>query len=50
MLWDQFESAYADWVSLGRPRREAFGLTVTTEGDHTLWHRSPDGRMWPVVA
>ena len=50
MLWDQFESAYADWVSLGRPRRETFGLTVTAEGDHTLWHRSPDGRTWPVVA
>jgi protein-L-isoaspartate(D-aspartate) O-methyltransferase len=45
-LWDLLEDAYQDWAQLGHPRREEFGLTVTTCGDHVLWHRAPNGRAW----
>lgn len=45
-LWDQLERAYDEWTALGRPPREAFGLTVTPRGDHLVWHGSPDGQTW----
>jgi protein-L-isoaspartate(D-aspartate) O-methyltransferase len=47
-LWDLLENAYQDWAQLGRPRREEFGLTVTSCGDHVLWHQSPNRRAWPL--
>lgn len=47
-LWDALESAYAKWVSLGRPPRQEFGLTVTASGEHLVWHGAPDGRTWTL--
>lgn len=38
-LWDRIEAAYKMWVLLGKPKREAFGLSVSTTGRHTLWHK-----------
>jgi methyltransferase of ATP-grasp peptide maturase system len=47
-LWALLENAHAEWVTLGRPLREAFGLTVGPEG-HALWLESPDsGHVWDL--
>ncbi|MFF5265470.1 methyltransferase domain-containing protein [Actinomadura viridis] len=40
-LWDAAEDAYLRWLSWGRPGRDRFGLTVTSEGEH-LWLDRPD--------
>jgi hypothetical protein len=48
VLWDELEAAYADWVSLGRPPRQDFGLTVTRGGDHLVWHETPGGPAWKL--
>jgi methyltransferase of ATP-grasp peptide maturase system len=39
-LWDQVERLYREWCALGRPSRERFGLTATTEFQ-SLWLDSP---------
>ncbi|WP_233510122.1 methyltransferase domain-containing protein [Actinomadura craniellae] len=39
-LWDETEAAYLRWVSWGRPDRDRFGLTVTSEGQR-VWLDSP---------
>jgi methyltransferase of ATP-grasp peptide maturase system len=47
-LWDLLEGAHREWESLGRPPREALGLTVGPE-QQTLWLDSPDsGRVWDL--
>lgn len=40
-LWDEVEAAYMRWLSLGRPGRERFGLTVSAAGDQAVWFDSP---------
>jgi methyltransferase of ATP-grasp peptide maturase system len=40
-LWDEIETAHGEWVELGRPSRERFGLTVEPRG-HTVWLDSPN--------
>jgi protein-L-isoaspartate(D-aspartate) O-methyltransferase len=46
LLWDQVERFYREWCALGRPSRERFGLTVTTELQW-LWLDSPhSGHQW----
>jgi hypothetical protein len=40
-LWDQIEAAYGQWLSLGEPRRERFGITVTPDRQE-LWLDSAD--------
>jgi protein-L-isoaspartate(D-aspartate) O-methyltransferase len=47
-LWDLLEDTYQDWAQLGRPRREELGLTLTSRGDHRLWHQTPDGPAWAL--
>lgn len=47
-LWDELEQAYAEWIALGRPPREEYGLTITRNGDHILWHGTPDGPTWTL--
>lgn len=42
-LWDLLEEIYSDWQDLGCPRRQEYGLTVTADGEHLLWHGSPGG-------
>lgn len=46
MIWDQIESAYQTWNSLGRPARHTFGLAVTPTGRHTIWHDDPKQQLW----
>lgn len=43
-LWDRLEHLHARWTQLGRPERDRFGLTVTLDGQHTVWLDAPDGQ------
>lgn len=45
-LWDRLEQIHQEWDALGRPARQEFGLTVTSDGQHRLWHESPAGPGW----
>lgn len=47
-LWDLAEDAFAEWIELGRPRRDRFGVTV--EPDHQeIWLDTPDSsHRWPL--
>lgn len=47
-LWAEYEPLIDQWVSHGRPTYEHYGLTVTPNGDHTLWLNSPTGPSWPL--
>jgi hypothetical protein len=40
-LWDELESAHAEWEALGRPERQQLGLTVQQNGRHVLWCGEP---------
>ena len=40
-IWDEVSSAYRLWQELGRPSRNRFGVTATTEGTQTLWLDRP---------
>jgi methyltransferase of ATP-grasp peptide maturase system len=48
-LWDELEAIHAEWISLGRPTRSDFGLTVTMDGRHLLWHRRPEAASWDLA-
>lgn len=40
-LWDQMEDLHQRWIGLGRPERQRFGLTVTSE-TYRVWLDHPD--------
>jgi methyltransferase of ATP-grasp peptide maturase system len=40
-LWDELETAHARWLSLGRPRRSRFGITIEPT-QQQLWLDAPD--------
>lgn len=44
-LWDRVEALHNEWITLGQPPRERFGLTVTRDS-HTVWLEDPDGPQW----
>ncbi|MFC3449678.1 methyltransferase domain-containing protein [Amycolatopsis speibonae] len=46
-LWEDIESAYEDWLGLGQPWRDRFGLSLDGE-DQVIWLDSPEGRVWPL--
>ncbi|MEV5504845.1 protein-L-isoaspartate(D-aspartate) O-methyltransferase, partial [Nonomuraea fuscirosea] len=46
-LWDELSSAYRQWVSLGSPGYDRFGLMVDPAGTH-LWLDRPSARKWRV--
>lgn len=47
-LWDLVEKAHADWLALGEPGRERFGITVAP-GHQELWLDTPDSEArWPL--
>ncbi|GAA1981299.1 methyltransferase domain-containing protein [Nocardiopsis rhodophaea] len=48
-LWDEVESATAEWIALGSPDHDRFGLTVTPDDRHRLWLDDPDGPGWDFV-
>ncbi|MCO5996045.1 hypothetical protein [Actinoallomurus rhizosphaericola] len=35
-LWDEVSEAYLRWLSLGRPGRDRFGLTASSEGERVV--------------
>lgn len=49
-LWTELEAAHQTWTTLGRPGREAFGLTVGPDGNHILWHGDEHGWSVPIGA
>ncbi|OEU86848.1 methyltransferase [Streptomyces abyssalis] len=48
-LWSEVEAAHAEYVDLGRPEPEAFGLTVSPQGER-VWLVGPDQVIRPVSA
>jgi methyltransferase of ATP-grasp peptide maturase system len=40
-LWDDVERAHGEWLELGRPGRDRFGITITPEAQE-FWLDSPD--------
>ena len=47
-LWSIAEAAHEQWLALGRPPRERFGLTVGPDGQE-FWLDSPDSaHRWPL--
>ncbi|MEV0622434.1 protein-L-isoaspartate(D-aspartate) O-methyltransferase [Nonomuraea sp. NPDC050404] len=46
-LWDELSSAYRQWVSLGSPSSDRFGMTVDPQGIW-LWLDHPAGPTWRV--
>jgi protein-L-isoaspartate(D-aspartate) O-methyltransferase len=46
-LWEELTSAYRQWIALGRPGYDRFGLTVDPAGVH-LWLDHPSARSWKV--
>lgn len=47
-LWSIAEAAHGQWLELGRPPRERFGLTVGPEGQE-FWLDEPDSpHRWPL--
>jgi protein-L-isoaspartate O-methyltransferase len=47
-LWDEVETAYAQWKSLDEPRRSRFGITVDPHAQE-LWLDTPDSpHRWPL--
>ncbi|GAB3959624.1 methyltransferase domain-containing protein [Actinoallomurus acanthiterrae] len=45
-LWDEVSEAYLRWLSLGRPARDRFGLTVSPEGER-VWLDDPIDLVGP---
>ncbi|WP_410659568.1 methyltransferase domain-containing protein [Amycolatopsis sp. lyj-112] len=41
-IWDEFENAHKQWLDLGQPQWDRFGLTVTPDAAHQLWLDDPD--------
>lgn len=49
-LWDIVETTHAEWLGLGRPARDRFGITVDAERQE-LWLDAPDSpHRWPLSA
>ncbi|AEM86861.1 methyltransferase domain-containing protein [Streptomyces violaceusniger] len=45
-LWAEREPLLTQWRDAGRPGHQRYGLTVSSEGVHTLWLDEPDGVGW----
>jgi len=43
-LWEVYLGAVERWSALGRPGLGAYGLTVTTAGDHEVWLGEPQSQ------
>lgn len=46
-LWDMLTKAHRDWLALGSPPRQEFGLTVRPDGQHSLWNSREPTLTWP---
>jgi methyltransferase of ATP-grasp peptide maturase system len=45
-LWAEREPLLTHWRDAGRPDHERYGLTVGSDGAHTLWLDEPEGVCW----
>ncbi|MFF5720250.1 protein-L-isoaspartate O-methyltransferase [Streptomyces buecherae] len=41
-LWEEVTTVYEDFTREGSPSADAFGVTVTPQGDQRIWLREPD--------
>ncbi|HKS48413.1 MAG TPA: ATP-grasp peptide maturase system methyltransferase [Amycolatopsis sp.] len=49
-LWDLVETAYQEWLALGAPSRDRFGITVSPDRQ-VLWLDSPGSpHRWPLAS
>lgn len=48
-LWTLVERAQEEWLDLGQPWRDRFGLSLDGE-DQVIWLDSPEGHTWPLRA
>jgi protein-L-isoaspartate(D-aspartate) O-methyltransferase len=49
-IWDAAVDLHREWCALGRPPRERFGLTVTTDRHQYVWLDHPaQGRRWDLA-
>ncbi|WP_214105592.1 methyltransferase domain-containing protein [Acrocarpospora catenulata] len=48
-LWDEVSAAYLEWLTLGSPGYERFGLSIDPAGTR-LWLDHPDGPSWELPA
>ncbi|GAA0988180.1 methyltransferase domain-containing protein [Acrocarpospora macrocephala] len=46
-LWDEVSAAYLEWLALGSPGYERFGLSIDPTGTR-LWLDHPDGPAWDL--
>ncbi|AGM03031.1 methyltransferase domain-containing protein [Amycolatopsis keratiniphila] len=46
-LWEIVEAAYEEWLDLGEPGRDRFGLSLNGD-EQVIWLDSPEGRTWPL--
>lgn len=46
-LWTITERAHEEWLDLGQPWRDRFGLSLDGD-DQVIWLDSPEGRTWPL--
>jgi protein-L-isoaspartate O-methyltransferase len=47
-MWDIVEAAHEQWLALGRPTRDRFGITVNPDQQY-LWLDTPDSpQHWPL--
>jgi protein-L-isoaspartate(D-aspartate) O-methyltransferase len=49
-IWDAAVELHGEWCALGRPGRDRFGLTVTTDRRQYVWLDHPtEGRRWDLA-
>jgi len=49
-LWDIVEATHAEWLDLGRPTRDRFGITVDAEHQELWLDTSDSPHRWPLCA
>lgn len=49
-LWNDMTPVLESWQAAGRPGIERYGLTVTDNGQHTLWLDQPGQSVMPLPA
>ncbi|MFL4491734.1 methyltransferase domain-containing protein [Streptomyces sp. VTCC 41912] len=45
-LWAERAPLHSHWANHGRPSPDRYGLTISSDGAHTLWLDSPSGTSW----
>ncbi|ONK11062.1 hypothetical protein [Streptomyces sp. MP131-18] len=48
-VFGEFAPVVSHWAASGRPGPEAYGLTVSADGGHTLWSAADDGFRRPLA-